>query len=97
MKAAPLLGFRASALKLTGQYCVSTWYGIWAVKGTPQPIVERMQAEVAKALASPEVKEAWVNNGSDIPTMTQAEFAQFLNAEIKRWAVVTKASGAKLD
>ncbi|MFN7888580.1 MAG: Bug family tripartite tricarboxylate transporter substrate binding protein [Betaproteobacteria bacterium] len=78
-------------------YNVSTWYGIWAVKGTPQPIVERMQAEVAKALASPEVKEAWVNNGSDIPTMTQAEFAQFLNAEIKRWAVVTTASGAKLD
>jgi len=78
-------------------YNVSTWYGIWAVKGTPQPIIERMQAEVAKALASPEVKEAWVNNGSDIPTMTQAEFAQFLNAEIKRWAVVTKASGAKLD
>ncbi|MFN7571458.1 MAG: Bug family tripartite tricarboxylate transporter substrate binding protein [Betaproteobacteria bacterium] len=78
-------------------YNVSTWYGIWAVKGTPQPIVERMQMEVAKALASPEVKEAWANNGSDIPTMTQAEFAQFLNAEIKRWAVVTKASGAKLD
>jgi tripartite-type tricarboxylate transporter receptor subunit TctC len=78
-------------------YNVSTWYGVWAVKGTPQPIVERMRVELAKALASPEVKEAWANNGSDIPTMTQAEFAQFLNAEIKRWAVVTKASGAKLD
>jgi tripartite-type tricarboxylate transporter receptor subunit TctC len=78
-------------------YNVSTWYGIWAVKGTPQPIVERMRVELAKALASLEIIKAWANYGSYIPTMTQAEFAQFLNAEIKRWAVVTKASGAKLD
>ena len=78
-------------------YKVSTWYGLWAVKGTPPAIVERMQAEVTKALATQELREIWLANGSEVPTMSQAEFARFLNAEIKRWAQVTKASGAKLD
>ena len=78
-------------------YRVSTWYGLWAVKGTPQPIVERMQAEVSKALATQEVRDIWLANGSDVPSMSQAEFARFLNAENKRWALVTKTSGAKLD
>lgn len=78
-------------------YRVSTWYGLWAVKGTPAPIVDRMQAEVTKALATPELREVWLANGSEVPSMSQAEFARFLNAEIKRWAQVTETSGAKLD
>ena len=78
-------------------YRVSTWYGLWAVKGTPAPVVERMQTEVTKALATPELREVWLANGSEVPSMSQAEFARFLNAEIKRWAQVTKTSGAKLD
>jgi tripartite-type tricarboxylate transporter receptor subunit TctC len=48
-------------------YEVSTWYPIWAIKGTPNEIVDRMGSEVQKALASPEVKAAWQNNDSDIP------------------------------
>lgn len=78
-------------------YEVATWYGIWAVKGTPKEIVDRMVDEVTKALASQEVRDAWALNGSDIPSVSQAEFARFLNTEIKRWAQVTKTSGAKLD
>jgi tripartite-type tricarboxylate transporter receptor subunit TctC len=78
-------------------YVVSTWYGIWGVKGTPKDILDRMHAEVVKAVGSPELKDTWAGNGSETTTMTQAEFARFLSAEIKRWAEVTKASGAKLD
>jgi tripartite-type tricarboxylate transporter receptor subunit TctC len=78
-------------------YEVSTWYGIWAVKGTPKEIVDRMYDEVVKALNSPELRETWASNGSDLAVMSQADFARFLNSEIKRWAQVTKASGAKLD
>lgn len=78
-------------------YEVSTWYGIWAVKGTPKEVVDRMYDEVVKAINTPELRETWANNGSDIALMKQADFARFLNAEIKRWAQVTKASGAKLD
>jgi tripartite-type tricarboxylate transporter receptor subunit TctC len=78
-------------------YVVSTWYGIWGVKGTPKDILDRMHAEVVKALQSPELREIWASNGSEVLTMSQQEFAKFLASEIKRWAEVTKASGAKLD
>jgi tripartite-type tricarboxylate transporter receptor subunit TctC len=78
-------------------YVVSTWYGIWGVKGTPKDILDRMHAEVVKALATPELKEIWAGQGSDTSTMTPEQFSRFVSAEVKRWAEVTKASGAKLD
>ena len=78
-------------------YEVATWYGIWAVRGTPQPVVGRMYDEVLKALAQPELRTTWANNGSEVATQRPEEFARFLNSEIRRWAQVTKTSGAKLD
>lgn len=78
-------------------YEVSTWYGIWAVKGTPAPIVERMGAEVRKALDSPEIQKLWHNAGSEVPQMSQQEFATLLNAEIERWGKVVKEANVKLE
>jgi tripartite-type tricarboxylate transporter receptor subunit TctC len=78
-------------------YVVSTWYGLWAPKGTPKDVVDKMAAEVTKALNSPELKTTWTNNGSETPNLTGDAFGKFVNAEIKRWADVVKASGAKLD
>lgn len=78
-------------------YQVSTWYGLWAVKGTPKEIVDRMYNEVVKALESPELRKVWNSNGSETAPMKQDEFQRFVNSEIKRWAEVAKKSGAKLD
>lgn len=78
-------------------YEVSTWYGIWAPKDTPKEIVDKMTAEITKALNSPELKTAWTNNGSETPNMTGDAFGKFVSSEVKRWAAVVKASGAKLD
>ena len=78
-------------------YQVSTWYGIWAVKGAPKEITDRMYDEVVKALNTPELKELWANQGSEVSVMSQADFGRFVSSEIRRWAQVTKASGAKLD
>lgn len=78
-------------------YDVSTWYALWVPKNTPKEVVDRLYAETAKALNSPELKDIWLNNGSDIPAYTPPEFARFLNAEIKRWAQVVQVSGAKMD
>jgi tripartite-type tricarboxylate transporter receptor subunit TctC len=78
-------------------YEVATWYGIWAVRGTPQPLVARMHDEVLKALAVPDVRTTWANNGSEVTTLRPEEFARFLSSEIRRWAQVTKTSGARLD
>src|SRR5215203_1579211 len=51
-------------------YVVSTWYGIWGVKGTPKDILDRMHAEVVKAISTPELREIWASQGSDTVTMT---------------------------
>ena len=77
-------------------YVVSTWYGIWGVKGTPKDALDRMHAEVVKALGTPELREIWTSQGSETTTLSPEEFARFLNSEIKRWAQVTKTSGARL-
>jgi len=78
-------------------YEVSTWYAMWAPKGTPQPIVERMYAEVQKALETPEIKKVWLGNGSEVPRYTSAEFGKYLHDEVRRWAKVAKDAGIKAD
>ena len=76
---------------------VSSWYALWAIKGTPKDIVDRMTAEVNKALADPEIVNRWVGLGATAGTLTRPQFAAFIKAETTRWSEVTKRSGAKLD
>jgi tripartite-type tricarboxylate transporter receptor subunit TctC len=76
---------------------VSTWYAMWAIRGTPQAIIDRMHAETLKALALPDSKELWASQGAEPGGQSPAEFGKFVNAEIIRWAKVVKDSGAKVD
>ena len=78
-------------------YEVATWYGLWAPKGTPKDIVERLQAEMSKAFATPELLSAWNSLGAEVPNLYGDSFGKFVNSEIKRWADVVRGSGAKLD
>jgi tripartite-type tricarboxylate transporter receptor subunit TctC len=78
-------------------YQVATWYGLWAPKGTPRDIVERMQAELARAFATPELQSAWQGLGTDTPKLYGDAFGKFVSSEIRRWAEVVKTSGAKLE
>jgi len=78
-------------------YTVTTWYGLWAPKGTPADIQARVIDEVRKAMQSDEIKAVWASNGAEFPNFSQQQFASFIHAEITRWAAVVKASGAKLD
>ena len=78
-------------------YKVATWYGIWAPKGTPREAIERMEAEMKKALNADEMKTIWTNQGAETPNLWGADFGRFVGAEVKRWAEVVKSSGAKLD
>jgi tripartite-type tricarboxylate transporter receptor subunit TctC len=78
-------------------YQVSTWYGLWAPKGTPREAVEAMEAELRKALNSDDLKATWTGLGTETPNQWGDEFGRFVSSEIKRWADVVKSSGAKLD
>ena len=75
----------------------SSWFGLLAPAGTPADIVNRIQQETAKALNLPAVKERLLSQGAIPSGNTPAEFTRFIDAEIKKWAPVVKASGATID
>jgi tripartite-type tricarboxylate transporter receptor subunit TctC len=75
----------------------STWYGVFAPKGTPVLVVERMAKEIGKALQSPAIHETWAKNGSDIPDVSGAEFKELVSFDIARWHKVVQEAGIRLD
>jgi tripartite-type tricarboxylate transporter receptor subunit TctC len=78
-------------------YTVTTWYGLWAPKGTPADVQARIVEEIRRAGATDELKASWANNGAEFGSQTSAQFGAFVSNEVKRWATVVKAAGAKLD
>jgi tripartite-type tricarboxylate transporter receptor subunit TctC len=71
------------------------WFGLWAPAGTPGDIVNRISADVRKALADPGVKEKLLNLGNDTMDMSHDEFAKFVREEVGTYAAVIKAAGIK--
>ena len=94
--ALPDLPTVAEAGPLKG-YEASSWFGLLAPAGTPADVVNRVQQETAKALATPAMKERLLSQGAIPSGMSPAEFAALIAAETKKWAAVVKASGAKVD
>ena len=78
-------------------YTVTTWYGMWAPKGTPADVQTRIVEELRKAAESPELKTIWANNGAELGSLTPAQFGSFVSSEVKRWTAVVKSSGARLE
>ena len=78
-------------------YTVTTWYGLWAPKGMSADVQARAVDDIRRALASDDLKSIWASNGSEIPNLSGAAYGAFVNAEIKRWAMVVRESGARLE
>jgi len=78
-------------------YTVSTWYGVWAPKGTPADAQTRAIEEIRKACQTDEAKAVWAGQGAEFPNLTGAQFDAFIKKELAKWSQVVKASGAKLD
>ena len=75
----------------------SSWFGLLAPAGTSPDIVNRIQQEVAKSLATPAIKEKMLAQGAIPSGNTPAEFAKLIASEHVKWAKVVKDSGAKVD
>jgi tripartite-type tricarboxylate transporter receptor subunit TctC len=75
----------------------SSWFGLLAPAGTPPDIVNRIQQEVAKSLATAAIKEKMLAQGAIPSGNTPAEFARLIDSEHRKWAKVVKDSGAKVD
>ena len=78
-------------------YVVSSWYGLWGVKGTPTDVLNKMAAEVDRALASDDLKEKWFTLAATAPRLSRVEFGKFVNQEVVRWREVIKSANIKLD
>jgi tripartite-type tricarboxylate transporter receptor subunit TctC len=76
-------------------YEATIWIGLIAPKGTPPAIVNRLNAEITKIVAKPEVKREWAAQGATGMTMTPEEFGRYINADIVKWERIVKISGAK--
>lgn len=79
-------------------FALSTWWGVMAPAMTPQPVVDRLAQEVARALDAPEVRERLRAMGSEAPAVRSPEaFTEFVASEIRTYAPLVKRAGATVD
>ena len=79
-------------------YVATSWYGLGAPAGTPEPILAKLEAAVTEALKAPEIQKRWADDlGLDMPPPGRKGFDQFVAEDRKLWAPALKASGVKLD
>ena len=79
-------------------YQINTWYGVFAPAGTPEPIVNRLHAEIAKAMHSPETRSRLAELGADgTETRSPEEFAAIVRADTVRYAKIIRDAGLKMD
>ncbi len=76
-------------------YEATIWLGIMAPAKTPKPIIDKLNAEIRKVMARPDVKAAWAKQGAVPMDMSPAEFEAYLKKDIEKWANVVKVSGAQ--
>jgi tripartite-type tricarboxylate transporter receptor subunit TctC len=88
---------RQSEAGLRG-FDMTTWWGVSVAAKTPQPVVDRLSAEILKAMEAPDFRERLHNMGSEPPALrTPEQFASFVAAELKTYTELVKRSGAKAD
>jgi len=77
---------------------MTTWWGVSVAAKTPQPIVDRLSAEILKAMDAPDFRERLRGMGAEPPAVrTPEQFTAFVAAELKSYSTLVKRSGAKVD
>ncbi|MBS0429183.1 MAG: tripartite tricarboxylate transporter substrate binding protein [Proteobacteria bacterium] len=76
---------------------VSTWYGLFAPAGTPKDVVTKLNAEVNKLLARPDVQAAIHEQGAEYQAMTPEQFGTLLKTDYQKWKGIVQASGATIE
>jgi tripartite-type tricarboxylate transporter receptor subunit TctC len=78
-------------------FAVATWQAVVAPAGTPREVVQRLNAEIVKAMAQPEMKERFLSFGTDAATSTPEELGRFLADEVAKIGKIARDTGAKID
>jgi tripartite-type tricarboxylate transporter receptor subunit TctC len=77
-------------------YEATIWLGFMAPKGTPEGIVQKLNAEIQKVLKRDDIRQDWAKQGATPLLMSPAEFSDYINKDIEKWAKLIAMSGAKL-
>jgi tripartite-type tricarboxylate transporter receptor subunit TctC len=75
----------------------STWQAVVAPAGTPREIVQRLNAEIVKAMAAPDVRQRFLSFGTDAASSTPEELGRFLASEVEKIGRIARDIGAKVD
>lgn len=78
-------------------FLTGSWQGVLAPAGTPKPIVDKLQAEIARIMALPDIRERLVALGAEPYAMTPAQFGDWLGKEIKAMAKIVKDGKVTVD
>ena len=76
---------------------VGSWDALFAPRGTPAPILDRMHDVVQEALADPKVKRVWEEQGAKVEFESRADFTRFVDREIARWSRIATAAHLQID
>ena len=78
-------------------YEISIWNGLLAPSGTPKPVLDRLQAELHKVLALPEVRQSFTGIGAEVMISTPAQFAALIKSDLAKYARVMKEADVHID
>ena len=78
-------------------FTAKNWFGILAPAGTPQPVIRKISAEIARILALPDIREKLLSQGMDPFISTPEEFGALLKADLALYAKIIKAANIKLE
>jgi tripartite-type tricarboxylate transporter receptor subunit TctC len=76
---------------------MGAWQGVVVPAGTPAPVIDKLNAEIRRALQSPEMTRQLKAQGAQALGSTPQEYAAYIKSEIARWGEVVKAANVKLD
>ena len=79
-------------------FVADNWYGVLVPTGTPKPLIERLQREIAQAVVQPDAKDRFFGAGLEAkPSTTPLEFGAFVQNDVTRWATVIKQANIKME
>ena len=76
---------------------VSTWYGLFAPKATPEARLDTLQAAIQAALATDDVKRIWAEQGARVDLESRAAFTDFVRHEVERWTAIARATNIPME
>jgi len=78
-------------------YEVTNWYGVLSTAGTPKPVIDRLNRELVRIVAMPDIREKFLAQGAEPETLTAAASERFIRAEITKWARVVREAKIQIE